>query len=333
MTEQTKVTQMPGHTHTYVKPAEPPKAQIVPVKAAAQPTPPVKTVTVTPKPAVAAVPAAPPRAVVKPEPIKTAAPTPARHPHIEPARVPVAPTTTNYNTFNYGRPLQRDTHQHHAQSPQRKKTSGSSFLGGLALGLLGGGVLANGMRGPQSSGYMQTGYRHPSSQYGSQYGSSTGMDEPMTPDKFNSMLEAAIDRRGNTRVDRDGYMDNTVSTTPSERKMFKQISFNLLQRAGKTFDERDERALFIPGILDDGQNPMPKSERGTHITHFNSSFRDEDFSQMTAENRRLLTKQYAAEYKIYQREMGREEPPQYQQTAYGSPMSSRPLGFIKLFGA
>ncbi|MBY0428485.1 MAG: hypothetical protein K2Q32_04620 [Alphaproteobacteria bacterium] len=328
---QPAVTHLPGHT--YAKPADAPsKAQTAPIKAVIQQiAPPVKIATVAAPPAKVAEQAAPTTKIV------TA--TPPKHQHVEPTRVSVTPTTTNYNTYNnYGTPPRRDYRPHpqdnrpHPQNVSQKKSNG--FLFGLGLGILGAGVLGNGMRTSYSSGYRypstqygsQYGSQH-GSYYGSQYGSSTTMEDPMTPDQFNSMLNAAIDRRGNTRIDRDSYFDNAVPTTPRERKMFKQISFNLLQRAGKIFDERDERAMFIPGILDDGKYPMPKNERGTHITHFNSNFRDPDFSQMAAENRRLLLKEYTAEYRLYQREMGTQEPRHYQQTAF----NSRPTNIFRIF--
>ena len=302
--------------------AAPPKAEIqpiAPVKIAAPIPPVVRTTHTAPVRQHHVAQARPPERVV-PQHHQRVEPT-----RVEPTRVAIAPQRTPQHHQYQHRPQphynQRPQPQHY---PQQKSSSGGGFLAGLvtggAIGLIGRALLSNGSRPPSSS----ADYRGPAT--GTHQ---LGMGKPMHPAVFESLMNAAIEGRPDTRVRLNNGEE--VPTTSEERMMFKQLTFNMLQRPDQPLDERLARTLVTPEALANRNIPDARAP-GTHITHFSDEFGSRRLSELVDKNYTQLRDQYANEYQMHRSEMARQEPPRHQ-GGYGHQTSQKPLGFIKLFGA
>ena len=218
-----------------------------------------------------------------------------------------------YYQYGQGRPYDyRPTPQYY---PQQKPVSPFGFLAGLFAG----GAIAN------IAGRGHNGSRSYPSDFNGTADGQMGTGKPLKPSEFESLMNDAIEGRSDIRRDSYGRV------IPNEKHlMFKQVMFNILerdaiQRNGRGIDLQTQRTLFIPGIMPDGENPMPRNERGTHITHFSDNFGSQRLSQIVDKNYDLLRDAYAHEYRQYQ---------QYQEATarQGAPRQQQSGGIARFFG-
>ena len=218
---------------------------------------------------------------------------------------------------------QTTTQPRYAQHQGYQHQHRPSATDGLFPGLLFGGML-----GSQRQSYpTQADYRQSPDQYGG-----IGTGEPLLPAIFQSLMNAAIEGRPETRV----RMNNSevVPTTQEERMMFTQLMYNILQRPGQPINENDERALFTPEALANRNTPGARP-LGTHITHFSDDFTNPALGQMVDRNYDLLINQYASEYQQYRSDMAQQGAPRQQLASTGfpgMPGMSGMTGITRLFG-
>ncbi|MDX1922238.1 MAG: hypothetical protein SFW65_03795 [Alphaproteobacteria bacterium] len=162
------------------------------------------------------------------------------------------------------------------------------------------------------------------------------MPDPFTPAQFRSFMNAAMEGREEDRVTLRTNI--TLPTSPDERRLFKQITYALMQDGGR---QMDPTGVFTQEALEAVRmGRMNPQALGSDLRHFNDSFApavdasgqrvespfaidvraNEDFLRASFANEYMKSREYQAQQQYYR------EPPRMAgySAPYNAPYSYAP---------